>query len=96
MPLGKSYGEARLEAACARALALGTASYRSIESILKQGLDRSPTGTCGHPRARDTRECAWRGLLPLTVTFPCHDALTGDEESHMLTHPTWRNSSSCA
>ncbi len=42
MRLGKSYGEARLEAACARALALGTASYRSIESILKQGLDRQP------------------------------------------------------
>ena len=42
MRLGKSYGDDRLEAACARALALGTASYRSIESILKKGLDRRP------------------------------------------------------
>jgi transposase len=40
MRLGKHFGEQRLEAACARALALGTASYRSIESILKKGLDR--------------------------------------------------------
>ncbi len=42
MRLGKSYGDERLEAACARALALGTASYKSIESILKKGLDRRP------------------------------------------------------
>ncbi len=42
MRLGKSYTDERLEAACARALALGTASYRSIESILKKGLDRRP------------------------------------------------------
>ncbi len=42
MRLGKSFGDARLEAACARAVALGTASYRSIESILKKGLDRRP------------------------------------------------------
>jgi transposase len=42
MRLGKSFGDERLEAACARALALGTASYRSIESILKKGLDRQP------------------------------------------------------
>ena len=42
MRLGKSYGDARLEAACARAVALGTTRYQSIESILKQGLDRCP------------------------------------------------------
>ncbi len=42
MRLGKSFGDERLEAACARAIALGTASYRSIESILKKGLDRRP------------------------------------------------------
>lgn len=40
--LGQSFGDERLEAACARALALGTASYKSIESILKKGLDRRP------------------------------------------------------
>jgi transposase len=40
MRLGKSFGEERLEAACRRALALGACSYKSIESILRQGLDR--------------------------------------------------------
>ena len=42
MNLGKSYGKERLEAACARALALGTTSYKSIQSILKTGLDSQP------------------------------------------------------
>jgi transposase len=40
--LGQAYGEARLEAACARALASGADSYRSIASILDKGLDRRP------------------------------------------------------
>jgi transposase len=40
MRLGKSFGEQRLEAACRRALTLGAYSYKSIESILRQGLDR--------------------------------------------------------
>lgn len=40
--LGKTYGQDRLEAACQRALHIGTASYKSIESILKHGLDREP------------------------------------------------------
>jgi len=40
MRLGKSFGEERLEAACRRALRLGTYSYKSIDSILRQGLDR--------------------------------------------------------
>lgn len=43
--LGKRYGEARLEAACARAFAAGARSYRHVESILKNGLDRSPIST---------------------------------------------------
>jgi len=42
MRLGKRYGDERLEAACQRALTLGACSYKSIESILKHGLDRSP------------------------------------------------------
>lgn len=40
--LGKSYGEARLEAACQRALMLGSYRYKSIESILKHRLDQQP------------------------------------------------------
>jgi len=42
MRLGKRYGHARLEAACSRALRVRAFSYRSIESILKCGLDRQP------------------------------------------------------
>lgn len=38
--LGKRYGDGRLEAACRRSLALKTLGYRSIESILKNGLDQ--------------------------------------------------------
>ena len=40
--LGKRFGDARLEVACARALAVGARSYRHVESILKHGLDRVP------------------------------------------------------
>ena len=37
--LGHRYGAERLEAACARALAVHATSYRSVESILHTGLD---------------------------------------------------------
>ena len=40
--LTKSYGDERLEAAAARALAIGALSYRSIESILTHRLDHNP------------------------------------------------------
>ena len=39
--LARHYGNARLEAACARGRAIGSPSYRSIKSILKSGLDRA-------------------------------------------------------
>ena len=56
MRLGKSYGDERLEAACQRALTLGACSYKSLESILKNGLDRrplppQPDATAGPPHA---------------------------------------------
>jgi transposase len=38
--LGKRYGETRLEAACHRAVGVRARSYRHVESILKNGLDR--------------------------------------------------------
>jgi transposase len=38
--LGKRYGPERLEAACTRAVAIRARSYRHVESILKNGLDR--------------------------------------------------------
>ena len=39
--LANCYGVERLEAACARAVKFDACSYRSIESILKTGLDRT-------------------------------------------------------
>jgi transposase len=42
LKLARGYGKPRLEAACQRALAIHSASYRSVASILKQGLDRQP------------------------------------------------------
>ena len=42
MRLGKGVGEARLEAACRRALHFGTCTYRSIQSILEHQLDQQP------------------------------------------------------
>lgn len=38
--MGRDYGNPRLEAACSRALALNAANYRSVSSILKNGLDK--------------------------------------------------------
>lgn len=42
MRLGQRYSAERLEAACARALRIGGISYRSVNSILQSGLDRTP------------------------------------------------------
>lgn len=40
--LGDSFGRSRLEAACSRALNFGSAKYRTVKQILKDGLDRQP------------------------------------------------------
>jgi transposase len=40
--LARQYTPARLEAACARAQAIRSPTYRSVASILKSGLDRQP------------------------------------------------------
>ena len=42
MRLGKRYGAERLELACLRALSLGSTNYKSVESILKNNLDKQP------------------------------------------------------
>ena len=42
MRLAKLYDKTRTEAACQRALAAKAVSYKSVESILKRGLDRLP------------------------------------------------------
>ena len=40
--LAKQYGPERLEAACSRAVLVRARSYRHVQSILKNGLDRVP------------------------------------------------------
>lgn len=40
--LAKSYGNERAEAACRRAMVIRSPSYRSVQAILKHGLDRKP------------------------------------------------------
>ena len=49
--LAKRYGPARLNAACARAVAVGARSYRHVDSMLRHGLDQQPL----LPEAADAR-----------------------------------------
>jgi transposase len=61
--LAKRDGDTRLEAACARAVAVGARSYRHVDSILKHGLDRLPGPMASSP-------------LPL---MPVHEQIRGRE-----------------
>jgi hypothetical protein len=51
MRLGSRCGNERLEAAAERALSVRAYSYRSVESILANGLDRKPLAASPTPRA---------------------------------------------
>jgi transposase len=48
--LEKKYTTERLEAACGRALAIGSVSYRTVNSILKTGMDRLPDPSDTEPQ----------------------------------------------
>ena len=76
MRLGRRYGDARLEAAAARALAVRALSYRSVESILRNGLDGLPTP----------------GSEPVTTTIGDHANVRGagytSEEGSLHAHHT--------
>jgi len=54
--LGERYGPGRLEAAAERALAVRAHSYRSIESILRTGLDRQPLPPKGPARTHPSHD----------------------------------------
>lgn len=54
--LSRRYGDERLEAACARALAVNARSYRHVESILKNGLDRARPTESEEPQGRVEHE----------------------------------------
>jgi transposase len=49
MRLGEKYSPERLEAACARAVALGAYSYKNVKNILEKGLDRQQLLTGAKP-----------------------------------------------
>jgi hypothetical protein len=42
LSLAREYGQSRLEAACARAIAMGARTRKSVFSILRGGLDQQP------------------------------------------------------
>lgn len=64
--LGKAYSDARLECACRRALSFNAMSYRSIESMLKTGMDQKPL-----PAA-----------TPTQVSLPLHENVRGPAYYH--------------
>jgi transposase len=64
--LAGRYGDGRAEAACARALRLRSYSYRSVESILRTGLDRQPLP----------------GSTPELPPHPAHDNVRGPGYYH--------------
>jgi len=53
--LERSYGAERLEAACARALALGATSYRHVASTLKNRMEQTPLPVSEEP-AQEIRD----------------------------------------
>jgi hypothetical protein len=50
--LEETFGAARLEAACARALTFEEPAHRTIKQILTQGLDQDPAPSSSAPHAR--------------------------------------------
>ena len=78
--LGKRYGQARLEAAATRAQTSGAMTYRSIHSILKQGLDQAPPEPVAAETRLPTTHHNVRGAAYYadTDTDPQFSLLTGD------------------
>jgi len=82
--LAQRYGAPRLEAACARASAVGEYRYQTVKTILAAGLDRQPPSTSrpGPRRGRPRRgtpapgppssPTRWRGRSAMELTPPTH------------------------
>lgn len=77
MALLKPYGQARLEAACARAVAHGSPYYRTVKTILATGADQRidvPAATpAGYGSTRFTRPAA--ELFAELIPTPQQDLL---------------------
>ena len=74
--LGKTHGEDRLEAACGRAVALGSYAFKSIEAILKNGLDQQPLPTKPPTPLPTTRHANVRGSSYYATTPNTNDDTT--------------------
>src|SRR5713226_10300742 len=76
--LSKTYGAARVDAACARALHLGAPSYRTVQNILASGADRIalPDSAAAPPR------------LPVHPNIRGRAYYTGEEAVCSLTPPS--------
>lgn len=61
MRLCKRYGDSRVENACARSIAVHVRSYRSVESMLRHGLDQVPLTAATAPAATTTEHENIRG-----------------------------------
>jgi transposase len=72
MRLARRYPAERVEAACARALAVGAWSYRSVKSILETGLDGQPLLDGPTARAQEIVHANVRGAAYYAEV--CHDA----------------------
>lgn len=70
--LARRYPAERVEAACARALAVGAWSYRSVKSILETGLDGQPLPDGPTARAQEIVHANVRGAAYYAEV--CHDA----------------------
>ena len=101
LSLRKRYTDARLEAACARALVTGATSYKSVKSILAAGLDRlavdeSPAlrlpATHAHIRGADY----YRSVDALSPPGPDHGPEHGPEHAGALPSSTARSAASSA
>ena len=75
MRLGQRYGDARLEAASARALALRSYRYRTVQNMLASGQDRLPLAGPAEapppPRTHDNIRGAAYYAPPTPEEDPC-------------------------
>lgn len=72
LSLAREYGKERLEAACARAVALGALNRRSVVNILKSGLDSKPLPST--PSEQKAAQADW--------VSPLHDNVRGSSYFH--------------
>ena len=73
MRLSKTYGAARMDAACARALHLGAPRYRTVQNILASGADRIalPDASAPAPRLPVHPNIRGRAYYTGEETTPC-------------------------